>query len=124
MGWVSGRHRGVRKTITFSDEEWAQLQETYALVKADAPYMDFGRFARSLLLDGHVTTIKVATDPAKINREIRRIGQNINQIAHQANVSKSVTREQLRAVEDEMRTLNDMFYRLVEQYADAVLEGQ
>lgn len=124
MSWRGARCRSVRCTVTFTPDEWAQASELYRLVRGPHGYRSFGAFARAMLMTGAVRTVRVATDPAPLRAGIRRIGQNIDQITHVANSSKTVTDEQLESVAAELRELNGMFARLMEDYAVVTTGGE
>lgn len=123
MSWGGNRRRNVRQTVTFTPDEWDRASELYGLVKGPRGYRSFGAFAREMLMTGAVHTVRVATEPSQIRPDINRIGQNVNQFARVANTSKTVTPDQMEAMTAELRKLNEVFARLVQEYADMTAGG-
>lgn len=119
MSWAEGRRRSICKRVTYTPEEWAQAESLYRLAAGPFGCRTFGAFARAMTMTGEVRTVTVAADPAAIRGDVRRIGQNINQIVHAAHASGTVTPEQMEDVGQELRRLNDRFDRLMDDWADA-----
>lgn len=103
MSWARGRERTIRKEITFTPEEWERaklLHEKWT--KGLDVYRQWGRFARLLLMEGHVeiTVKQPLTDPEPIAIQVGRIGVNVNQIAHWANLNEHITSSQIDEILD------------------------
>ena len=88
----SSRRRPIIKSVAFSAGEWEAVERRMAL--AD---LRFGALARRSILDGSITVKRVAFDPVRFGAELGRIGNNINQIARQANTESVATREDVKA---------------------------
>lgn len=89
---ASSRLRPIIKSVAFSAAEWEAVERRMAL--AD---LRFGALARRSILDGSITVKRVAFDPVRFGAELGRIGNNINQIARQANTESVATREDVKA---------------------------
>lgn len=98
------RARSVRKMVAFTDSEWVRVERRMALSGARS----FGQFARDALLDGEIRVVKVAFDPASLRVELSRIGNNMNQIARQANVDEVATVEQVKAARELLREIQGL----------------
>lgn len=111
--------RPVRKEVTFSREEWARSRELFESIKDGFVYTTYMKFAREMLMQGSVHTTHVITDPAKIRPEIARIGNNINQIAHVANATGTLTSDQYDTLVQGLgrveSILNDLFTKTADQ---------
>ena len=86
------RRRPIIKSVAFSAGEWEAVERRMTL--AD---LRFGALARRSILDGNITVKRVAFDPVRFGAELGRIGNNINQIARQANTESVATREDVKA---------------------------
>lgn len=109
MNAVPNRRRPVVRKVTFTHDEWRQAEIFYHRVKrARGGTLPFSTHARDLLLNAQVVTITVALDPAMVRSDMARIGNNINQIAHQANLHGWVTADEINhvlAAQGELRAL-------------------
>lgn len=105
------RARPVRKLISFSDSEWATVERRMSLAEASS----FDEFARRTILDGEVKVRKIAFDPAPLGAELARIGNNINQIARQANTENVATLDEVKYTRQLVREIQ----ALIEQAAKA-----
>lgn len=115
--------RPVRKEVTFSRLEWSKSRELFDQVKGGRGYATYMDFARDMLMYGTVHTVRVATDPAEIRTAINRVGVNINQIAHAANSTGSITQEQLRDINLGLKRIYDLLSSLNENFNDTIHEG-
>lgn len=116
MSWAEGRDRNICKRITFSEDEWERVRKLHERLTRYAPqYRSFSSYARRMLSERriHVTEIRPLTDPEPIAREIDRIGVNVNQIAHWANVNEHISPGQVAEILDSFdrieRLLGDLF---------------
>lgn len=89
---ATNRSRPNRKLISFTDAEWQTVEKRMNIVGASS----FDQFARKVLLDGEVVVKKIAFDPSVVGAELSRIGNNINQIARQANINERATFEEVQ----------------------------
>ncbi len=88
----SSRRRPIIKSVAFSAGEWEAVERRMTLAN-----LRFGALARRSILDGNITVKRVAFDPVRFGAELGRIGNNINQIARQANTESVATREDVKA---------------------------
>lgn len=88
----SVRRRPIIKSVAFSAGEWEAVERRMTLAN-----LRFGALARRSILDGNITVKRVAFDPVRFGAELGRIGNNINQIARQANTESVATREDVKA---------------------------
>lgn len=65
----------------------------------------FDSFARRSCLESEVKVVRQAFDPQELRAELARVGNNVNQIARQANVEQASTEEQVRAVKTLLRDI-------------------
>ena len=86
------RRRLIIKSVAFSAGEWEAVERRMTLAN-----LRFGALARRSILDGNITVKRVAFDPVRFGAELGRIGNNINQIARQANTESVATREDVKA---------------------------
>lgn len=86
------RRRPIIKSVAFSAGEWEAVERRMTLAN-----LRFGALARRSILDGNITVKRVAFDPVRFGAELGRIGNNINQIARQANTESVATREDVKA---------------------------
>lgn len=86
------RRRPIIKSVAFSAGEWEAVERRMALAN-----LRFGALARRAILDGSITVKRVAFDPVRFGAELGRIGNNINQIARQANTESVATSEDVKA---------------------------
>lgn len=115
--------RPVRKEITFSRSEWEQSHHLFEQVKGGQGHSTYMDFARSMLMYGSVHTVRVATDPAVLRAAINRIGNNINQIAHAANSTGSITTEEIGELKSGLARIQNLLVDLSDSYNKTVLEG-
>lgn len=115
--------RPVRKEVNFSDVEWSKSRELFDQVKGGRGYVTYMDFARDMLMYGTVHMVKVATDPAHLRASINRIGSNINQIAHAANSTGSITQEQIRDIKSDLKCIYDLLSSLNEKFNETIREG-
>ena len=87
------RSREVFKGLWLSDAEWKRVERRMELAEART----FAEYARRALTEGKIVVRRVAFDPAPLRVELSRIGNNINQIARQANTESVATREDVKA---------------------------
>lgn len=116
MSWKEGRHRTIFKKVMFTPEEWHDADRLYRVMHQSRGYKDFSEFARKMLTQGKVMQVVVAADPDRLHTDMARIGANINQIAHQANTSGTVTNEMLDQVLAEQKKIIALFQKLNDDY--------
>lgn len=95
----ANRERPVRKAVSFSESEWDRIQSRMELSK-DA---SFDAFARRACLESEVKVVRQSFDPQALRAELARIGNNVNQVARQANIEQEATAEQVQEIRALMR---------------------
>ena len=125
MSWSGNRNRPIRKQITFTEEEWKTVQELYEKtrgqdVRGDA--MTFNSWARQLLMWGYVEQVVTLIEPATIRKTLGEIGNNINQVAHVANATQSVSEYQVAQLQQQFSKVWDIFLKLSEDFDERVLD--
>ena len=93
------RERPVRKAVSFTDAEWQRVSERMEISR-DA---SFDAFARRACLESEVKVVRQTFDPQALRAELARIGNNVNQVARQANIEQEATAEQVQEVRALMR---------------------
>jgi hypothetical protein len=106
-------HKRIRKTgffVHLTEEELAILKE-----KATAARMSRTEFIRSIILFGSArgNTNFSAEDADRLQFELNRIGNNINQLAYQANSKRSTGAHETAQMAEEFRRLLAQFESFV-----------
>ena len=101
MGWKGNRSRTVRKTVTFSEEEWRWVADSLKVenrqrIRAGLRPVGWMAFARNRIRCAHRVNITV---PANLHE----VSNNVNQIAHYANTVRETDLAMLSRVFDELR---------------------
>jgi len=84
------RERPCQKLVRFSYEE---LEFVKRKIQA-SPFSDFQNFARVAIISSEIKVVDYS-QLAGLNRQIQRIGNNINQVAKIANQSEAISSEEL-----------------------------
>ena len=108
------RKRNIQKLIFISEEERDKIRERMN----EAGVNNFSKFARIMLLGGHIT--KVNLDEVNDARTaLNRIGTNLNQIAKKVNEADAVTthdvKEALLIMNEMKQTMNTILMTKVKQ---------
>lgn len=93
------RERPVRKAVSFTGAEWQRVSERMEISR-DA---SFDAFARRACLESEVKVVRQTFDPQALRAELARIGNNVNQVARQANIEQEATAEQVQEIRALMR---------------------
>lgn len=98
----ANRGRLKQINIRLFEEEWNILE-----YKAELAEKNKSDFIRDLILLSGVETKSVLTDKnfQKLLYEINRIGNNINQIAYNANLKKSTGKEEINGLREQYSVL-------------------
>lgn len=102
----ANRGRIKQINVRLFDEEWNILE-----YKAGLAEKSKSDFLRDLILLSSVGSKSILTDE-KFNRllyEINRIGNNINQIAYNANLKKSTGREEIYGLREQYSSLLSLY---------------
>lgn len=67
MSWSPGRRRNVQKLLTFTPEEWEQVDANWTACATDPRYERFADFARAALTRTQIRVIEVPTSPVAWN---------------------------------------------------------
>lgn len=116
MSWTKGRKRSICKKIYFTESEWKEAKCFYEKTRFGSRSTSFNQHARELLMWGNITEIVVPIRPETVRGEIRKIGSNINQIAHVANATNSVSDKQIKALLEQQDRLWKLFLDLNDEY--------
>lgn len=109
----ANRRRPLVRKVTFTRDEWEAADRFYQRVKrARGGAYSFSAHARRLLIHAHTIVVTVALDSDMVRADMARIGRNINQIAHKANMYDTVTRDDLRQVLSSQEELRALFLRM------------
>ena len=87
-----GRERQIPKQVYFTEREARRLAKRMR----EAGEASLSAFARRALLDEELTVRVEQRIPAHVLRELGAIGNNLNQLAHQANARGSALEGELR----------------------------
>lgn len=93
--------KAVRKELRLSPDDWAQVARRMDRVGET----NFSRFARQQLLTGQVIVSTLDVDERRVISELKRIGNNLNQIAYRANSEHHVTQQMALDVLDQFHEL-------------------
>lgn len=106
------RKRTIRKLFFLSDEE----EEILRSKMAEGGYTDFSAFMRKQLINVHFFVADDSERIRVVTVEVNKIGNRINDIAHNVNVSGTITSDELEEVKD---GLVDVW-----QYLKFILSGE
>lgn len=114
MSWKdTHRTRPMRKTVTFTLDEWTRAEDFYRRVRqARGGELSFSAHARRLLTEARVVTVTVALDPDKVRADMARIGNNVNQIARKANTYDHLSSDDVAKVLSSQEELRALFLRM------------
>lgn len=110
MGWRDNRRRSICRKIMFTPEEWEQARRIHERWARNIPvYRRWGDFARQTLMHGALMNVSVtlASDPEVFKAELHHIGVNVNQIARIANLTGSVSPQQMRELHDLLALIDE-----------------
>lgn len=94
----------------FTPEEWEQARRIHERWARSIPvYRRWGDLARQTLMHGASMNVSVtlANDPEAFKAELHRIGVNVNQIARIANLTGSVSPQQMRELHDLLASIDE-----------------
>lgn len=94
----------------FTPEEWEQARRIHERWARNIPvYRRWGDFARQTLMHGALMNVSVtlARDPEVFKAELHHIGVNVNQIARIANLTGSVSPQQMRELHDLLALIDE-----------------
>ena len=94
----------------FTPEEWEQARRIHERWARNIPvYRRWGDFARQTLMHGALMNVSVtlASDQEVFKAELHHIGVNVNQIARIANLTGSVSPQQMRELHDLLALIDE-----------------
>ncbi|EME8127710.1 plasmid mobilization relaxosome protein MobC [Enterococcus faecium] len=97
------RKRSIPKLVRFTKEEAAYIQNKIA----QSPYNNFQNFARIMLITGEIVHVDYS-ELRKLNIEVARIGNNVNQMARLANQFQEISSEDVRDLLEEVKNLQSL----------------
>jgi len=97
------RKRPIPKKVRFSELEIEYLNKK---IKR-SPFNNFQNYARILLLTGEVKMVDYS-ELQRLNGEVNRIGNNINQIAKLAHQFKEISEEDIQDLTQELQELKEL----------------
>ncbi|THG27302.1 MobC family plasmid mobilization relaxosome protein [Bifidobacterium pseudolongum] len=122
MSWSPGRRRNVQKLLTFTPEEWEQVDANWTACATDPRYERFADFARAALTRTQIRVIEVPPSPMAIRGEVRRIGININELTHLANRTGTVSDAVLEEAIDALERVDALIERLADEHERALAD--
>lgn len=97
------RERPIQRKVRFSKEENDYLKDKIER----SPFNNFQNYARILLLTGEVKMVDYSK-LQRLNGEVNRIGNNINQVAKLAHQFKEISEEDIQELTQELRELKNL----------------
>lgn len=94
---MANRKRNIQLKIWVTEEERKLIEYKMSLV----PTRQIGAYLRKMAIDGYI----IYTDTANIkemNKELRAIGRNINQIAKRVNSTSDIYREDIAELRERL----------------------
>jgi len=88
------RERPIQKLVRFNRKELEYINKRIE----QSPFNDFQNYARILLITGEVTVVDYS-ELERLNREVNRIGANINQIAKLAHKFEEISKEDIQELQ-------------------------
>lgn len=95
MSWAKSRSKSVQKHVTFTPEEWADIEQQLSKVRQFTS-ISWNGFARFAIKRVPIVEVVLPFDPQQVTKEINKIGVNVNQIAHRVNEQDHATLEDVR----------------------------
>lgn len=97
------RNRKIQRLVRFSKEENDYLKDKIER----SPFNNFQNYARILLLTGEVKMVDYS-ELQRLNGEVNRIGNNINQIAKFAHQFKEISGEDINDLSQQLSEIQAM----------------
>lgn len=97
------RNRKIQRLVRFSKEENDYLKDKIER----SPFNNFQNYARILLLTGEVKMVDYS-ELQRLNGEVNRIGNNINQIAKLAHQFKEISGEDINDLSQQLSEIQAM----------------
>ncbi|MCJ0536847.1 plasmid mobilization protein [Enterococcus cecorum] len=97
------RYRSFRKEVYFTEAEYNFIKQK---VK-NSPFTNFQNFARIMLITGEVKMIDYS-ELKKLNGQINRVGNNINQIAKLAHYFDEISNEDIQEIKQNINYMKSL----------------
>ncbi len=91
---MANRNRKIKLEFYVSEEEKNNIK----LKMKQANIENFSHYARKMLLDNFVVNLNSCEDLLKLNYEINKIGNNINQLTKLANENKAISKSTINQI--------------------------
>ena len=88
------RERPIQKLVRFNRKELEYINKRIE----HSPFNDFQNYARILLITGEITVVDYS-ELERLNREVNRIGTNINQMAKLAHKFEEISKEDIQELQ-------------------------
>lgn len=97
------RKRPIQKKVWLNKDENDYLRKKIE----GSPYNNFQNFARIMLITGEIVNVDYS-ELRKLNHEVGRIGNNVNQMARLANQFEEISPDDIQALLNEIKNLQVM----------------
>jgi hypothetical protein len=104
MSWSGRRKKSIQKIVTFTPDEWDQVEAMLAEIRGYRP-MSWNEFASRSVLGKRIVQVVLPFDPKQVTREVNKLGVNVNQIAARVNAQDYAT---LAEVEETRRLVTQV----------------
>ena len=104
------RKRSVEKKIRFSKEEWSYVENKIA----KSPFNNFQNFARILIISGEIKLVDYS-NLRQLTGEVKRIGNNINQMAKLAHQFEDIAEEDINSLTNSVEELMRMIDTVLQE---------
>lgn len=102
--------RPIQRIVRFNEAENEYINDKLER----SPFRNFQNFARILLISGEVKMVDYS-ELENLNGEVRRIGNNINQIAKLANQFEEISSDDIQDLLLELNHLSDLIQQTLEK---------
>ena len=97
---MANRKRKMVLRCPVTDEERKLIEHKMSLV----PTNQIGAYLRKMAIDGYIIYTDT-TNVQKFNKELQRIGRNINQIAKRVNSTSSIYKADIEELREDLREI-------------------
>lgn len=97
---MANRKRKMVLRCPVTDEERKLIEHKMSLV----PTNQIGAYLRKMAIDGYIIYTDT-TDVQKFNKELQRIGRNINQIAKRVNSTSSIYKADIEELKEDLQNI-------------------
>ncbi|WP_318652981.1 MobC family plasmid mobilization relaxosome protein [Enterococcus sp. S23] len=102
--------RPIPKKVRFNKQEWSYIESKIE----KSPFNNFQNFARVLLITGEIRMIDYS-ELEKLNREVNRIGNNINQITKLAHKFDEISNADIQNLQKTIEDLKHLVSRKLDE---------